>query len=189
MSKHSGRDKHPVNSDSPIRRISKDEKAFGADKRSHLRREWPGKKHLASQQATPLPQPGGKNRIHSVLVALPVLMLMIGLFVYFRGESAQNNGAPVIAEMVNREGAFKSVSEVSGIGTPKHYLWYTHNERSRGVRITYQQREQLVGLSSGDALTLELAPRVAGSPTLWAYRVVRHGEVLIDVSAQGAESK
>lgn len=129
-----------------------------------------------------MPQPGDKNRIHSVLVALPVLMLVIGLAVYFRGESKQNNGEPVVAEMISRQGLFKSLSEVSGIGTAKHYIWYTDGERARGARVTARQKAQLAVLNEGDALTLELAPRVAGSTTMWAYRIHHEGKLLIDAA-------
>lgn len=163
--------KNTDKSASPIRRIGKDEKT--------PQRQWPDKKQLASSQDIPQPKPGEKNRIHSVLVALPVLMLMIGFFVYFKGESAQNNGAPVLSEMVSRTGQFKSVSEVSGIGLAKYYLWYTVNESSKGVRIRAEQKEILGALKTGDDLSLELAPNVAGSTTLWAYRVHHDGVELI----------
>lgn len=157
---------------SPIRRISKDEKA------SH-RRQWPDKKQLASSQNIPQPKPGEKNRIHSVLIALPVLMLMIGFFVYFKGEHAQNNGAPILSELVTREGQFKSLSEVSGIGTAKTYLWYTVDGNAKGVRISAAQKEKLGVLEAGDQLMLELAPSVAGSKILWAYRIIHDGVELV----------
>jgi len=163
------------NSTSPIRRIGKDEQ--------DARRRWPDKKHLASSHENPIPKPGQKNRIHSVLVALPVLMLMIGLFVYFKGESAQINGEPVLAEMVQRTAQFKSVSEVSGIGKAKHYLWYTFEGRSRGVRVSEAEKQSLSQLVEGDELSLELTPRVAGSKTLWAYRVSHDGLELISPAA------
>lgn len=145
-----------------------------------MRREWPDKKQLASEQNIPLPKPGEKNKIQSVLIALPFLMLIIGLSVYFRGESAQNNGALVLSELVSREGEFKSLSEVSGIGTPKYYLWFINDERSRGARITFSQLATLNELSKGANLKLDLAPRVAGSKTLWIYRVVHNGKAIID---------
>lgn len=147
-----------------------------------MRREWPDKKQLASEQNIPLPKPGEKNKIQSVLIALPFIMLIIGLFIYFRGESAQNNGAPVLAELINRDGEFKSVSEVSGIGTPKHYLWYTNGDKTRGARITFEQAGKLNELSKGDKLALELAPRVEGSSTLWAYRVTHDGDAIVDAA-------
>lgn len=166
------------NNASPIRRIGKDEQ--------DARRRWPDKKQLASSHNTPLPQPGEKNRIHSVLVALPVLMLMVALFVYFRGESAQINGEPVLSELVKYDAQFKSVSTVSGIGKAKHYLWYTVEERARGVRVSERQKAALSHLTLGDALSLEMAPRVAGSKTLWALSVKHNDEVLISptVNAQ-----
>lgn len=148
-----------------------------------MRREWPGKKQLASEQPAPQPNPSGKNRIQSVLVALPVIMLIVGLVFYFRGESAQNNGEPVLAELVSREGEFKTVSEVSGIGTAKHFLWYTVGDKTNGARITFEQVAKLNQLSKGDRLTLELAPRVAGSNVLWAYRIEQGDNVLVDVGA------
>ncbi len=156
---------------SPIRRISKSEKASN--------RQWPDKKHLASSHDIPLPKPGEKNRIHSVLVALPVLMLMIGLFVYFKAESAQNNGAPILAQLVAREGQFKSLSDVSGIGRAKHYVWYFVGDDAKGARITDEQRVQLSRLKPGDKLALELAPRVEGSNTLWVYSVSHDGTQLV----------
>ena len=165
MSKQSG------NRASPIRRISKDEQ--------DSRRRWPDKKQLASSQNIPLPKPGQKNRIHSVLIALPALMLMIGLFVHFRGESAQINGEPVLAELTKRDAQFKSVSEVSGIGKSKFYLWYTLAGSARGVRISEVQKEKLSELEPGDAISLELVPRVAGSKTMWAYRISQGGTELI----------
>jgi len=171
--------KHNGESDSPIRRIGKDEK----DSRPHMRREWPDRKQLASEQNIPLPKPGEKNKIQSVLIALPFIMLIIGLFVYFRGESAQNNGEPVLSELISREGEFKSVSKVSGIGTPKYYLWYTNGDKSRGARITFTQVGKLNTLSKGDKLKLELVPRVEGSPTLWAYSVVHSGKSITDLAA------
>ncbi len=160
--------KHTDKNASPIRRIGKNEK--------NSQRQWPDKKQLASSQNIPQPKPGEKNRIHSVLVALPVLMLMIGFFVYFKGERAQNSGAPVLSELVSRTGQFKSVSEVSGIGLAKYYLWYTVDGNSKGVRISAEQKETLGKLETGDELNLELAPTVAGSSTLWAYRI-QHDEV------------
>jgi len=156
---------------SPIRRIGKDEKTS--------QRQWPDKKQLASSQNIPLPRPGEKNRIHSVLIALPVLMLLIGFFVYFNGERAQNNGAPVLSEKISRTGQFKSVSEVSGIGQARYYLWYTVDGSSKGVRISAEQKQTLGVLKPGDELSLELAPNVAGSKTLWAYRVHHDGVELI----------
>lgn len=149
-----------------------------------MRREWPDRKQLASTQNIPLPKPGEKNKIQSVLIALPFIMLIIGLFVYFRGESAQNNGEPVLSELISREGEFKSVSEVSGIGTAKHYLWYTDGDKTRGARITFGQVGKLNELSKGDKLELELAPRVEGSSTLWAYRIAHNGNFIIDLASE-----
>lgn len=159
------------NSASPIRKIGKNE--------IDHKRQWPSEKHLASSHHNPVPQPGQKNRIHSVLVALPVLMLIIGLVVYFRGESAQINGEPILSELVAREGQFKSVSEVTGIGKSRYYLWYTDGDRARGIRISEQQRHLLSELTLGDELAVEAAPTVDGSNTFWAYRISHLGVELV----------
>ncbi len=164
---------------SPIRRISKEEKASN--------RQWPDKKHLASNHDIPLPKPGEKNRIHSVLVALPVLMLMIGLYVYYSSESAQNNGAPVLSAMETRQGQFKSMSKVSGIGQAKHFVWYFVGEAAKGARVTEAQAHQLSQLKPGDDLLLELVPRVEGSNTLWVYSLSYNNTQLISPPALKAK--
>lgn len=164
-----------MNNKTRIRRIGKDEQ--------DRRRRWPDKKHLASENQLALPQPGDKNRIHSVLVALPVIMLVLGLFVYFRGESAQNNGTHLLDKLVYKEAQFKSVSEVSGFGKPKYYLWYNIDGSNKGARISFLQKSALGDLAAGDTLKLELAPTVEGSPTLWVYRVSHDG---VDVVAPSA---
>jgi len=171
LSKQEGHSKNSGKANSRIRRVSADEKE------GH--RRWPDKKHRASEVDIPLPKPGEKNKIYSILTALPVLMLMIGLAVYFRGESKQNNGDYIEAEMIKREAAFKSFSEVSGIGKAKHYLWYTSEGNSRGVRISADQKHILASLAEGDELSLELTPRVAGSTTLWVFRILQDDEVLL----------
>lgn len=143
-------------------------------------RKWPDKKWLASENPEPVVHAGGKNRIHSVLIALPVLMLIIALVLYFNGERAQNNGEFVLNELSEHEVVFVSVSKVSGIGRTKHYLWVLDGDRKRGVRINAKQVPQLSALSAGDALQLQKAPKVAGSNVLWAYKLSHDNAVVLD---------
>jgi len=42
--------------------------------------------------------PKEKNPIHSILTALPILMLVAGIYFYYRGESQQNEGAPIFEQ-------------------------------------------------------------------------------------------
>lgn len=151
-------------SNARIRRLSADEQA--ADRR------WPEKKHKASEQQVKA-STYDSNKIYSILTALPAMMLIVGLLFYFKAERSQRTGEYVVDELVSRSGEFKSVSTVSGIGRDKYYLWYTNEKGERGVRINSEQTNALADLSSGDTIELELAPRVAGSNTLWVYRV-RH---------------
>ena len=54
--------------------------------------------------------PKEKNAIHSVLTALPVIMLVAGLYFYYQGESAQSEGTPIIAESRQISGIFTGFS-------------------------------------------------------------------------------
>jgi hypothetical protein len=153
---------------SPIRKLSKEEQAKG--------RAWPSKKHLSSENEMALPKPGEKNRVHSVLTALPFLMLVIGLVFYFRGESAQNNGALILDQRVELLGEYKGLSKVSGIGTTKHFLWLVTDKGDRGVRIKPEQLAQVRTLQTGDAIQLQAAPTVEGSQSVWVYSV-KHDSV------------
>lgn len=157
-----------------VRRIDPSEK--------DSKRQWPKKKWLASENPEPVQQHGQKNRIHSVLVALPVFMLIVGLVIYFRGESAQNNGAFVLAEISEREVLFKSVSKVSGIGKAKHYLWVTEGDRQRGFRIAADQVQEFEAFTGGEVLQVETGPRVPGSKTSWVYTANHEGMSVIDLS-------
>lgn len=158
---------------SPIRTLSKEEQAKG--------RAWPDKKHLSSENETPLPKPGEKNRIHSVLTALPFLMLIIGLVFYFRGESAQNNGELILEQQIELVGKYKGLSKVSGIGTTKHFLWLVTNKGERGVRIKPAQMDQVQVLKAGDQIQLLAAPTVEGSKSVWVYSLQKDS---VEVLAQ-----
>ena len=128
--------------------------------------------------------PSRRSRVHSVLSALPVIMLMSGLYFYYSGESAQNAGAPIRAESVDAHGTFEGLSTVKSGGEGRHYLWFDDGVRTRGARILPVQRDALAGLAPGDELRLGLAPTVGGSGTLWVWRVERDDIVLLDDSVR-----
>ena len=156
---------------SPIRKLSKAEQAEG--------RAWPQKKHLSSENEMSLPKPGEKNRVHSVLTALPFLMLIIGLVFYFRGESAQNNGTLILDQSIELVGDFKGLSKVSGIGTTKHFLWLVTSNGERGVRIKPMQTQLVQELQVGDSVQLDAAPTVEGSKTMWIYSLTHNSVELL----------
>lgn len=123
-----------------------------------------------------------KSRIHSVLTALPVLMLMIALWFYYSGEKAQTSGALILQEAQVLEGLFEGLSVVKGAGEGKHYLWLQAPERKRGARIRPEHTPALAELNKGDAVSVSMAPTVSGSKTLWVYKVSSNGKLLLDLT-------
>ena len=161
------------NKDNPrIRRIAADE--------GDSDRQWPKKKHLASEHPELMPKPGEKNKIHSILTALPVLMLMIGLYVYFKAEREQNAGLPLVSELVSIQGEYGGVSTASSGGNGQHFLWLLQGDDRSGLRVTADQLALLKQLKKGVALTVEAAPTVAGSKVLWAYSVKNKDALVIE---------
>ena len=120
-----------------------------------------------------------RSRIHSLLSALPVIMLVAGLWLYYSGERAQSGGTPILAESVETEGRFRTLSAVKSGGQGRHYLWFDDGARERGARIRPEHRQALEALEPGEPVVLDLAPTVSGSKTLWAWRVRRDGVTLI----------
>jgi len=129
---------------------------------------------------SPATAPVGRNRIHSILTALPVLMLIAGLYYYYSGESAQKNGVPLIEQSVRVSGSFEGLSVVRSGGVGRHYLWFDDGQRRRGARLKARDVPQLASLRPGDRVELSLAPTVDGSTTLWAWRIVQDEDVLLD---------
>ncbi len=152
--------KSPLNGNPRIRAIKADEQDEN--------RRWPEKKHLASEHPELLPKPGSKSRIHSVITALPLLMVLAGFYIYFKGENEQSSGTPIVSELVDRQGEYAGVSSS---GSNKHFMWLRDGEKNLGVRITVVQSEQLKSIEKGVMLEVKAAPTVIGSNTLWAYSV------------------
>ncbi|MGQ7847877.1 hypothetical protein ACUNV4_25510 [Granulosicoccus sp. 3-233] len=127
--------------------------------------------------------PRARNPIHSILTALPVIMLVVGLYLYYQGESEQSDSAPIRAESVNAEGIFTGLSVIkSGSSGGRHYLWFDQNGKSRGVRIQPAEAAILQSLSRGEPLRISMAPSVAGSRTFWAWYVEQGDVVFLDGS-------
>lgn len=128
--------------------------------------------------------PKEKNPIHSILTALPVIMLIVGLYVYYKGESAQNDGVPIHSESQDIAGIFTGLSVVKSGSQGRHYLWIEEGGSTRGVRFRPDQVELMQELERGDEIQLSIAPTVAGSSTYWAWRVSQDGQVVLDMKSE-----
>lgn len=129
--------------------------------------------------------PRQRNPVHSILSALPVIMLVVGLYIYFQGESEQSHSAPIRAESVEAQGVFTGLSVVRpGSSGGRHYLWFDVDGKSRGVRIQPAQADVLESLTRNEPLRVRMAPSVSGSRTLWAWYVEQDGAVFLDASGQ-----
>ena len=126
-------------------------------------------------------QPVNKNAIHSILTALPVLMLVAGLYIFYRSENAQTEGAPIVAESVESSGIYTGLSVVNSGGNGRHYLWFESGDRARGPRITSKQAATLDSLVVGQPIQVRMAPTISGSSILWVYHVEQRGIVVLDV--------
>lgn len=126
--------------------------------------------------------PKDRNPIHSILTALPILMLIAGLYIYYRGESEQSHSAPIRVESVNATGVFTGLSVVNSGSQGRHYLWFDQDGKARGVRVQPRQAQELGALARGESIQVRMAPSVSGSKTYWAWYVEQAGEVFLDSS-------
>ena len=127
--------------------------------------------------------PQARNPVHSILTALPVIMLVVGLYLYYQGESEQSHSAPIRAESVEAEGIFTGLSAVkSGSSGGRHYLWFEQDGKSRGIRIQPAQAAVLQPLLRGELLRVRMAPSVPDSRVFWAWYVEQDGVVFLDAS-------
>ncbi len=125
--------------------------------------------------------PKERNPIQSILTALPVLMLVAGLYIYYAKESEQTHNAPIRALSVEAGGIFTGFSEVKSGAQGRHYLWFEENGRARGVRIRSTQADELQVLVRDQPISLKIAPTVHESKTYWVWFVEQSGVVLLDV--------
>lgn len=153
-----------ANSDSPVKRVRR------------KRYNWPPP--VAPEDVY---VPKQKNPIHSILTALPILMLVAGLYFHYQKESEQSDGAPIRAESVVLEGVFTGLSVVQSDSLGRHYLWVDVSGSTRGVRIKPSQIQQLQNLERGEVVIMNVAPTVTGSRTFWAWHIEQKGSVFLDV--------
>jgi len=121
--------------------------------------------------------------IHALIMALPLLMLMAGLFIYYRGEFAQTLSVPIQAESIEMSGVFTGLSATSN----RHYLWIEQAGLAKAIRLQEMQVAMLDDLVRGEPVQLQVAPTVHESTTYWVVRVEQSGNIILDNSADSAE--
>ena len=134
--------------------------------------------------------PVRRSRIESVLTALPVLMLVAGLYVYYSAEKDQAGGEPIVEESKTIDALFEGFSKLRSGGEGQHFLWYRVTDSSKGsdteektttkgARLHKAQVDKLrlsePTLKPDDVIRLQLAPTVSGSKTLWVIQLSRDG--------------
>jgi len=135
-------------------------------------RVWPDKSQQASNYPGMLnPDVTKKDPIHSVLTALPFIMLLIGLTFWYQKERTQQNGPPLISEAVNLVGKFNGVSTTQAAGGAQYFMWLMQSDNAKTIRLTKDQYTQYRQQEVGDALSITAAPTVSGSDILWVVDV------------------
>lgn len=127
---------------------------------------------------------GNKSRhpVHALIMALPLLMLMAGFFIYYRGEAEQTLSVPIQAESVEMSGVFTGLSATSN----RHYLWIEREGVAKAIRLQELQVAILDDLVRGEPVQLQVAPTVHESTTYWVLRVEQSGNVILDNSTGSA---
>jgi len=118
--------------------------------------------------APPIPKVK-KTRIQAVITALPVLMLMAGLLYHWHGERQQTQSEPLLAAKEIWVGEFDRITPRDDKIKGKHFYWVRIGERTRPIRMTYAQKNQLLAeaVPPGTSVNLTVAPTVEGSSTMW----------------------
>jgi len=117
-----------------------------------------------------------RNPVHSILTALPVIMLVAGFMIYYLAESRQAKGVPILAESLQLSGTFTGLSATGD----RHYLWIALEEGAKGVRVQSDKVALLDTMVRGDPIELHVAPRISGSTTYWAWRVEQNDTLFLE---------
>lgn len=117
-----------------------------------------------------------RHPVLSLITALPLIMLVAGLYYYYHVESEQTNNTPIEAESRELTASFAGLSETRG----RHYLWVEFEGTSKGIRVREQQVPLLEAMTRGENVVVQMAPSITGSTTLWALRVEQAGRVFLD---------
>ena len=107
-------------------------------------------------------------------------MLFAGLFFFYRGESEQTSGAPIVAESVEVQGTFTGLSELKSGSEGQHFLWLTDATGRRGIRIQASEVALFADRERGLPISVDMAPTVSGSSTFWAWRVTLNDDLVLE---------
>lgn len=119
-----------------------------------------------------------RNPVHSIITALPIIMMVAGLYIYFKSEAQQTQSMPIRSESVEISGTFTGISQTSG----RHYLWVDVEGEAKGVRIKSDQLEALELLVRDAQIDIKMAPSVHESRTFWVWHVEQSGKVFMDAA-------
>lgn len=119
-----------------------------------------------------------RNPVHSIVTALPIIMLVTGLYIYFKGEAQQTQNMPIRSESVDVSGTFTGISQTSN----RHYLWLDVEGEAKGVRIKSEQLFSLQTLVRDVPIDIKMAPSVQSSNTFWVWHVEQSGKVFMDAA-------
>ncbi len=135
-------------------------------------RAWPDKSQQASSYPGMLsPDLNKKDKIHSVVTALPVIMLVAGLIYWYANGKNQRMMPPIQAEAVTLAGTFDGVAKEGNAGKEKYYFSLLQEGEPKSLRITSAQHEAFVDGAKGSAIEVIAAPTVSGASTLWVMSV------------------
>lgn len=94
-------------------------------------------------------------------------MVMAGLFFHFSKQRTELRAAPIMEEAVIVEGVFERVISYGKKEDKKYFLEITIDEKSKNIHLPATSVEQVQALQSGQNLTVVVAPKTSGSPSLW----------------------
>ena len=117
-----------------------------------------------------------RNPVHSIITALPIIMLVAGLSLYFYNESQQTRQSPIASESVDVSGIFTGLSHTSS----RDYLWVEIDGVAKGIRVPSESVKTLESLERGSVIDVSMAPRISQSKTYWAWRISQSDEVILD---------
>lgn len=112
-----------------------------------------------------------QDRYYALLSSLPAMMLLAGLTFYFSRQSAELDGELVLEEMVELSGVYEGVSAASPGSSDSFLIWIDTGQRKRGIKVLAAEVDSFREMSKGETLQIQAAPRVAGSRSLWLYRL------------------
>jgi len=115
------------------------------------------------------------DRLHSLIVGVPVLVVLIAIGVYLQRSDSEARSPLLLESSVHFAGSFQGSSGTES----ERYLWLIDADgRRRGLRLHVRQEAKLAALARGAGLQVDAAPRAEGG-ALWLVRLAHDGQILI----------